>query len=101
MRLLRIMASFAELPEPPPPADGRSIRTTSAPRSPRIIAACGPGPIPASSTTRSPLRGPLNVAAMIYRPFVCSDVLDPFRVDNQPFASLQPCSPAAHPGHLG
>src|SRR6202012_6076597 len=41
-----------------PEAPGRSMRTTSAPRSPRIIAACGPGPIPASSITRSPVNGP-------------------------------------------
>ena len=45
------------------------MRTTSAPRSPRIIAACGPGPMPANSTTRNPCSGP----AMTYRPFVCSD----------------------------
>src|ERR1700751_4322830 len=36
----------------------RSMRTTSAPRSPRSIAACGPGPMPASSTTRNPCSGP-------------------------------------------
>ncbi|EUA91863.1 alpha-methylacyl-CoA racemase domain protein [Mycobacterium ulcerans str. Harvey] len=47
------------------------MRTTSAPRSPRIIAACGPGPIPASSTTRNPFSGP----DMMYRPFVHSDDL--------------------------
>src|SRR5262245_3255072 len=41
------------------------MRTTSAPRSPRSIAACGPGPIPASSTTRSPCSGP----AMVVTPF--------------------------------
>src|ERR1700735_4385321 len=41
-----------------PVAPGRSMRTTSAPRSPRIIAACGPGPIPASSMTRKPVSGP-------------------------------------------
>ena len=37
---------------------GRSTRTTSAPRSASTIAACGAGPIPASSTTRSPTSGP-------------------------------------------
>src|ERR1700752_2744624 len=41
-----------------PLAPGRSTRTTSAPRSPRIIAACGPGPMPASSMTRNPVSGP-------------------------------------------
>src|SRR6204780_521373 len=50
-RRLRSMASL-------PLAPGRSIRTTSAPRSPRIIAACGPGPIPASLMTRKPVSGP-------------------------------------------
>jgi hypothetical protein len=43
---------------PPPNFGGRSTRTTSAPRSPRIIAACGPGPIPANSITLSPASGP-------------------------------------------
>ena len=37
---------------------GRSMRMTSAPRSASVIAACGPGPIDASSTTRTPRRGP-------------------------------------------
>src|SRR5271167_1228498 len=67
------------------------MRTTSATRSPKIIAACGPGPIPASSTTRNPLSGP----AMTYRPFVCSDA------PGFPFASSQLPSTAAHPGRLG
>src|SRR3954452_9418557 len=43
-------------------ARGRSIRSTSAPRSASSIAANGPGPIPASSTTRSPARGPVVMA---------------------------------------
>ena len=37
----------------------RSTRTTSAPRSASIMAANGPGPIPAISTTRMPLSGPM------------------------------------------
>ena len=37
------------------------MRTTSAPRSASTMAACGPGPIPASSTTRRPARGPVGV----------------------------------------
>src|SRR5690348_3350697 len=35
------------------------MRITSAPRSARIMQACGPGPIPASSTTFSPRSGPV------------------------------------------
>ena len=46
------------LPEP----CGRSTRMTSAPRSASSIAANGPGPIPASSMTRAPARGPSALA---------------------------------------
>src|SRR5829696_4695872 len=38
---------------------GRSILITSAPRSARIMQACGAGPIPASSTTLTPRSGPV------------------------------------------
>src|SRR4051812_46797367 len=42
----------------PPTAPARSTRTTSAPMSASIIAANGPGPIPAISTTLMPDSGP-------------------------------------------
>jgi hypothetical protein len=35
---------------------------------------------------------------MIYRPFVCSDALDPSGANNRPFESSQPPSEAAQPG---
>src|ERR1700731_1309019 len=37
---------------------GRRTRTTSAPKSASTIAACGPGPMPPSSMTRTPASGP-------------------------------------------
>ena len=42
-----------------PPAPGRSIRMTSAPRSAKIMQACGAGPMPAISTTFTPRSGPV------------------------------------------
>ncbi|SKS09453.1 Uncharacterised protein [Mycobacteroides abscessus subsp. abscessus] len=47
--------SSAGMASPP----GRRTRMTSAPRSDNIIAACGPGPIPPSSITFTPARGPV------------------------------------------
>src|SRR5919198_831743 len=44
----------------PRAAPGRSTRTTSAPRSARTIPQNGPGPIPATSTTRTPASGPMR-----------------------------------------
>ena len=41
------------------PGSGLRTRTTSAPRSARIIPACGPGPMPPSSMTFTPARGPV------------------------------------------
>src|SRR5690625_3864149 len=59
----RRLRSMVSLLASAPNFGGRSTRTTSAPRSPRIIAACGPGPIPASSMTRSPASGPAITAS--------------------------------------
>lgn len=44
---------------------GRRTRTTSAPRSASTIPTCGPGPIPPSSMTFTPARGPPVVTATI------------------------------------
>ena len=46
---------------------GRSMRTTSAPRSASSMPANGAGPMPASSTTRRPVRGPVTGAAWAAR----------------------------------
>ena len=45
---------------------GRRTRTTSAPRSASTIPACGPGPMPPSSMTRTPAKGPKPVTATTY-----------------------------------
>jgi len=49
-------------------APARSTRSTSAPMSDSIMAANGPGPIPASSTTRYPASGPATVRPRPERP---------------------------------
>lgn len=49
------------------PSPGRCTRTTSAPRSASIIPACGPGPMLASSTIRTPANGPFD--ALMRNPF--------------------------------
>ena len=43
---------------------GRSIRITVAPRSERMVAASGTGPIAASSKTRTPWRGPKPLSVL-------------------------------------
>ena len=48
--------SSAGIVRPP----GRRTRTTSAPKSASTIAACGPGPMPPSSMTRTPANGPVK-----------------------------------------
>src|SRR6478609_7145014 len=53
----RLSSIVAPPASPCPP--GRSTRITSAPRSARIMHACGPGPIPAISTTFTPRSGPV------------------------------------------
>jgi hypothetical protein len=53
--------STMELAHPLP--SGRSIRTTSAPRSASNIAQWGPGPILTNSSTRRPARGPVPPVA--------------------------------------
>jgi hypothetical protein len=59
-RLPRLVTSNRGLLGVPRPlASVRSTRTTSAPKSASSIAHMGPGPIPASSTTRMFLRGPI------------------------------------------
>ena len=50
----RAVTSLAAPPRPPL----RSMRTTSAPRSDSSMPQKGPGPMPANSTTFSPLSGP-------------------------------------------
>src|SRR5690348_1730893 len=41
------------------------MRTTSAPRSARIMQPRGAGPMPATSTTRMPCSGPLDMSAIL------------------------------------
>ena len=55
---LRLSTSYALVRGSPTIALGRSMRSTSAPMSASIIAANGAGPIPASSITFTPCRGP-------------------------------------------
>src|SRR5258705_12133783 len=68
------------------PLLARSMRTTSAPRSPRTIAAWGPGPMPASSTTRNPCSGPVIATASSLRWCDClvSAGTDPLSSLNNP-----------------
>src|SRR5574337_189403 len=57
---------------PSPLGSVRSIRSTSAPRSASIIAASGPGPMLANSTTLSPCKGPIgNSSSIGSQPPVC------------------------------
>src|ERR1700757_1544087 len=65
--------SSAGIANPP----GRRTRTTSAPKSASTIAACGPGPMPPSSMTRTPVSGPPLVT------------MAPSLVDLQPFLHLE------------
>src|SRR3954454_23652743 len=58
----------------PAPA-GRSSRITSAPRSASSIAACGPGPMPASSTTRIPRNGPVPCPSAYAMPAILTPAL--------------------------
>src|SRR4051794_37868343 len=62
-----------------PPASacppGRSTRITSAPRSARIMQACGPGPMPAISTTLIPARGPVPCPSTYVMPVIVTALL--------------------------
>src|ERR1700742_1523113 len=65
--------SSAGIANPP----GRRTRPTPAPKSASTIAACGPGPMPPSSMTRTPVSGPPLVT------------MAPSLVDLQPFLYLE------------
>src|SRR5690606_24715706 len=74
-RLPRLLKSVPPEVSPSLTAEARSTRITSAPRSASSIAANGPGPIPASSITRTPDSGPLPMCdslTLVRSPLVCT-----------------------------
>src|SRR5690606_37981636 len=81
---------------------GRTISTTSAPRSARIIPAWGTGPIPPNSTTRTPFSGPGTAATLAPTPFGASvDLVDPVAGDVVVLAPLDQRRVRVLPAHLG